>query len=120
VADERDLLHLDRPSTHHLLEQLAQRLPVLRDVAAGVVPNVDRGRADVACQAVPVALARGTPEPLPAELGPHEAVHEHDKSWRSGGEGLSQSSALGRDEAAIDAHGHRLGQIAALLQGVAD
>jgi PhzF family phenazine biosynthesis protein len=50
VADERDPLDRHRPRGDDVLEQQRQRAAVVRDAAAGVVADVDRGAAEVGGQ----------------------------------------------------------------------
>ncbi len=93
VADERDLGHLGGPRGDDLLEQLGQRAPVLRDVAAAVVADVERGAAEVALE--PRAVGLATAEP-PRELRLHQPVQEHDEPRSRPGVRGGERSALRR------------------------
>ena len=118
VADERDLLDLDRPCVDGGLEQLGQRAAVLGDVAAAVVADVDGRDAEVAGELRAVVLA---PSEMPAALGLHEPVEEDDEPRSGGREGRGQLGALRRHGQAVDADRHRLRQRAAVaLEAVAD
>jgi len=57
VADEDQLLDLDRPAADQPVEQPGEAAPVLGDVQAAVVAEEDRGVAEVAAQ--PVAVGAG-------------------------------------------------------------
>ena len=57
VPDQRDPLDLHRPRGHQALEQVGQLQPVLGDVAAGVVAQLDRREAELLAQAAGVGLA---------------------------------------------------------------
>jgi hypothetical protein len=48
VPDQRDALDLHGPGPHQLIEQVGEAAAVLRDVAAGVVADLDRGEAELA------------------------------------------------------------------------
>jgi hypothetical protein len=117
VAHERDLVDVNRPRGHELLHQLAEGAPVLRDVAAAVVANVDRRAADLAGQAVAEALA---PAERPRELRGHQPVDENHDARRRLGEGLPQRVRLEHDRLAAHPDRHRLAERVALgLEGVA-
>ena len=111
VADERDLLHRHGPGGDERLEQLVQRAPVLRDVAARVVADVERAAPQVLGE--PLAVARAAAEP-PRVLGLHQPVEEDDEPPGRGGEGGAQGAGLRRDDAPVRAHGHRLLQVGRL------
>src|SRR2546428_50637 len=72
VADERDRPAPHRPRREERLEQVGERAAVLRDVAAGVVADVDGREGEVAVQARAVRLARALGAEPPRELAFHQ------------------------------------------------
>jgi hypothetical protein len=104
VPDQRDPLDLRRPGA----QQVGERAPVVRHVAAGVVTHVHRRAAELPREAI--AVRRAAAE-SPRELGLEQAVQEHHHV----------AAGAGLDGTAAHAHGHRLLQVAALaLERVAD
>src|ERR671931_1380011 len=82
VAHEIDLLDRDRPRIADLLEELVERAAVLGDVAAGVVPDMDRRAPEVAGETGGVCLAARPGAEPPRELRLHEPVQEDREPWR--------------------------------------
>src|SRR3954470_14212289 len=78
VADQRELVDLDRPGREELTKQFGERMAVLGDMTARVVADKDRRTAEVARQAGAVAVPARTTAPPPRDLGAHQAVNEDD------------------------------------------
>ena len=118
VPDQRDAIHLDRPRRHQRLQQVRQRAPVLRDVEAGVVAELDRRDPDVAPQPRPVRLVAAV---APGVLALHQAVEEDHHVWRRLRERGRHRGGLRGHRVPAMAHGHRHAQRRALaLEPVAD
>ena len=104
-----------------LLEQRRDGQTVFRDVQAGVVAQVHRGAAEVRGQARAVGVARVGATPIPVELGPHQAVEEHNQPRRRVGEHRVQRARVKRHGLAVHTHRGRLVKVASrALEPVAD
>src|SRR3954467_5390145 len=68
VADQRELVDLDRPGRDELTKQLGERMAVLGDMTARVVADKERRTAEVARQAGAVAVPAPAPAPPPPGL----------------------------------------------------
>ena len=97
----------------------ASERPLSRDVAAGVVADVERRAAEVLRQARAVA---GRPAQPPGVLGLHQPVQEHDEPRRRAREGGRERVAPAASTTSPpDAQRHRRLQVGALaLERVAD
>ena len=76
VPDQGDLIHGHRPRRDAASSRSSSSPPVLGDVAAGVVANVQRGVPELTRQAEAVGHMPVRPQ-RPGVLGPSEPVHEH-------------------------------------------
>ena len=74
MPDEHDLLDGHGPRLHGLVEERGEATPVVRDVEAGVVAEVERRVSEVLLEPRPV---RAVPEQGPGVVGLAEAVDEH-------------------------------------------
>ena len=106
VPDERDLGDLDRPGGDQGLEQVGERAPVLGDVAAAVVADVDRAcsraRARAACRRArgPGAGRAASRPRCPSGRGRRRRA----AGWRPGrrAASASRSSGTGRPSTRIE------------------
>src|SRR3954470_1655340 len=78
MADQCELVDVDRPGRDELSKQLVERMAVLGDMTARVVADEDGRTAEVVREAAAVAVPARTTAPPPRDLGAHQAVDEND------------------------------------------
>ena len=89
-----------------LRQQSGQGLAVVGDVQAGVVPQVQRVRVEVAGQRSPVVV----PLPLPVRVAHAQAVHEHDDAGARRGDRRGDAIRRQCERRAAGAQVHRDGE----------
>src|SRR5207237_4039705 len=100
VAEERDLIDLDRPLPHHLLEQFGEATTVVGDVEPAVVADIQRRVAELLAKPGTVAapsqrLAAADRQP-PRLLRLAQPVDEEGEPCRRFWEGPGKGSAIRR------------------------
>lgn len=120
VTDEGNLGDRNRPDRGQLIQALGETTAAVRDVAAAVVANIERGVGELGLEALTVGLVASDAEP-PGVLGLAQAVQEDRDPGAGLGDGGGERVPVPIQGLATVPDGHRHGQgIAGALEHVSE